>query len=381
MIDERLSHLIVDIYDAALEPERWPDVLGGVAGWVGGKTGAIYSNMPLQKQAVLHFVSGGMDPYWYRLYFERYVRLNPAAIGQMTAPVGQPCGTGDFMPYEEFVRSRFYKEWVEPQGLVDVVVATLDRRGSTLASAVVFRDVRHGRTDAKAIAHMRPLIPHLQRAITIGHLLGEARARADALAEACNGLATPVLLVAADGGTVYANRVASRMLDEGTVLRAEASGKLVAVGDAEANSTFRETLEACARGDITATAKGVALPLAGRDGSRHIVHILPLTSGKRLRVAAGLAATAAIFVQQADQSAPPPVVAISELYALTPAETRVLFTIVELGGVPETAAALGIADSTVRSHLQRVFAKTDCARQADLVKLVTRFASPLAGRQ
>jgi DNA-binding CsgD family transcriptional regulator len=52
--------------------------------------------------------------------------------------------------------------------------------------------------------------------------------------------------------------------------------------------------------------------------------------------------------------------------------------IVLIGGVPEAAEELGIAETTVKTHLHRVFAKTGTTRQADLVRLVAGFASPLA---
>jgi len=55
----------------------------------------------------------------------------------------------------------------------------------------------------------------------------------------------------------------------------------------------------------------------------------------------------------------------------------VLLAIVDVGGVPESAVALGIAESTVKTHLGRLFVKTRARRQADLVKIVTGFASPL----
>jgi DNA-binding CsgD family transcriptional regulator len=66
-------------------------------------------------------------------------------------------------------------------------------------------------------------------------------------------------------------------------------------------------------------------------------------------------------------------------FDLTPAELRVLLAIVGVGGVPETAVALGVAESTVKTHLQRVFSKTGTGRQADLVKLAAGFSNPLAG--
>ena len=68
---------------------------------------------------------------------------------------------------------------------------------------------------------------------------------------------------------------------------------------------------------------------------------------------------------------------IAKAYKLTPTELRVLLAIVEVGGGPEVAEALGIADGTVKSHLSRLFEKTGARRQADLVKLVAGFSTPL----
>jgi DNA-binding CsgD family transcriptional regulator len=52
--------------------------------------------------------------------------------------------------------------------------------------------------------------------------------------------------------------------------------------------------------------------------------------------------------------------------------------IVQIGGVPEIAPVLDIAEATAKTHLQRVFEKTGAKRQADLVKLVAGYMSPLA---
>jgi len=41
------------------------------------------------------------------------------------------------------------------------------------------------------------------------------------------------------------------------------------------------------------------------------------------------------------------------------------------------AAALGVADTTVRTHVSRLFEKTGASRQADLVKLVAEYSAPL----
>ena len=89
------------------------------------------------------------------------------------------------------------------------------------------------------------------------------------------------------------------------------------------------------------------------------------------------AAAAAVFVHKAALDTPSPQEVIGKLYKLTPTELRVLLAIVEVGGVPEVVEELGIAESTVRTHLHRLFAKTGAKRQADLVKLVAGYTNPL----
>ncbi len=54
-----------------------------------------------------------------------------------------------------------------------------------------------------------------------------------------------------------------------------------------------------------------------------------------------------------------------------------LFAIVEIGGVHESAEALGISEATARTHLRHLFEKTGTSRQAELIKLVAKYANPL----
>ena len=63
--------------------------------------------------------------------------------------------------------------------------------------------------------------------------------------------------------------------------------------------------------------------------------------------------------------------------SLTPAELRVFLSIVEIGGVPDVARSMGIAESTIKTHLARIFVKTGTKRQADLVRLMAAFTPPI----
>jgi DNA-binding CsgD family transcriptional regulator len=86
-----------------------------------------------------------------------------------------------------------------------------------------------------------------------------------------------------------------------------------------------------------------------------------------------------VFVQKAALDLPSPPEAIAKEFRLTPAELRVLFAIVEVGGVADVAAVLGISEGTVKTHLHRLFEKTGTSRQAELVKLVAGYSNALLG--
>ena len=104
-----------------------------------------------------------------------------------------------------------------------------------------------------------------------------------------------------------------------------------------------------------------------------------MTSGARRRAGGTYTAVAALFVRRASLVAPSAFEVIGKTFKLTPTELRVLLAIVEVGGVPEVAVALGIAVTTVKTHLGRLFEKTGMTRQADLVKLVAGYTTPLTG--
>ena len=139
-----------------------------------------------------------------------------------------------------------------------------------------------------------------------------------------------------------------------------------------------DVILAAGSGDAAVGIKGIAVPLQTSEGERYVAHVLPLTSGARRRAGTSYAAVAALFVHKAALDKPSPPEAIAKTFQLTPSELRVLLGIVEVGGAPEVAEALGIAETTVKSHLKHLYEKTGAGRQADLVKLVAGFVNPLA---
>jgi DNA-binding CsgD family transcriptional regulator len=371
----RLSVLIGEIYDAAIDPSQWVGVLGQTAEFVGGVSATLFSKDASRKNGQIHYDDGRIDPHYVRLYFEKYVKLDPATTGHYFAEVGEPMATADLIPYDEFTQSRFYREWARPQKLVDFISAVLDKSVTSIALFGVFRHERDGVVDDETRRRMRLIVPHIRRAVLIGRLIDLQTAQAAAFADTFDGLGAGMMLVDKGGRIVHANTAAHRLLAAGDVLTAS-DGRLV-VNDDETGRNLREIFSNADTGDAAIGVKGISVPLLARDGTDYVAHVLPLTSGARRGVGSGYAAAAALFIRKAELDIASPPELIAKHYRLTPTELRVLLAIVEVGGVPEVAEALGVADTTVKTHLGRLYEKTGAGRQADLVKLVAGFSNPL----
>jgi DNA-binding CsgD family transcriptional regulator len=368
----QLSDLIGVIYDAAIDPSRWEDAIVRTAQFVGGAAGGLFC----KDVGVQHATMPHRFGYDVPLRVELFRQIYSSAEGHFLGDLEQPVATTDLMPFAELAQSELYRQWAQPQGFVDFLSAVVDR--TTVSSAIfgIFRHERNGIVDDHARRQMRLIAPHIRRAVLIGRMFEFKAAEVATFVDTFDGLGAGMYLVDAGGRLIHANAAGNALLDAGDIL-SSAGGRLV-TRDAQVDRALRDVFAAAGQGDAALGIKGIAVPLFGRNGERYVAHALPLTSGARRRAGVVYTATVALFVRKAGLAVASAPEAIGSAFKLTPTELRVLLAIVEVGGIPEVAEAFGVADTTVRTHVSRLFEKTGAARQADLVKLVASYATPLA---
>jgi len=371
-----LTNLIGNIYDAVLDPGLWTGVLAGIADFVDGQAGGLLSKDSVSKCGNAHY-HVGIDPHYMRLYADTYWKFDP--MGTLPfCDVGQIASISDLVPYDEFRAGRFYDEWVRPQGWSDAANAVLEKSATSCAYLSIIRSEGRGLVDDEMRRRLALVVPHVRRAVLIGKVIDLKQVQAATFADVLDGISAGMFLVDTNARIVHANVAGHAILGAGDFLRA-VSGRLVAT-DARADQALREAFADAEGGDCALGVKGIVVPLSAADGQPYTAHVLPLTSGERRETGRACTAVAALFVRKAALDTPSPPEVIAKSYQLTPTELRVLLGVVEVGGIPEVAEALGVAESTVKTHVGRLFEKTGTARQADLVKLVAGFSSPLVVR-
>jgi DNA-binding CsgD family transcriptional regulator len=365
----KLPDLVEAIYDAGLDPSLWNNVVTGIRDFVGGQACGLFSKDSISKFGVTHYYCGA-DPHYIRLYSETHSKFDPLTV---LPPHGQIVSIPDLVNFDEYRRGRFYQEWMRPQGCSDAANVVLENSN---ASCPVMMTVLSGRRMVDPVMKHRLslVVPHASRALLINRAMTSQLTLATALAEVLDNLACGIFLLDGFCRVVHANSAGHALLAADDLVRSVA-GQLV-TSSAEANQTLREAFATRNESALLAK-KRHAFSLLSPSGERYVAHILPLSSVLRGGSERVIDAVGALLLRKVSPGGQSYGELIARTFDLTPAELRVFLSIVEVGGVPETAVALGIAETTAKTHLHRVFAKTGVSRQADLVKLAAGFSNPL----
>ncbi len=357
-----LSAVIGDIYDAAIDPKLWNPALASICAYVGGSSAVLlWHDSALERSEALHLYN--VDPHYLQLYFEKYLPLNPMFPAATFVDEGAVVADEDIMPRAELNKTRFYKEWIKPQGTLGALSVNLEK-GRVRTSMINVRMTVPLKDEMRR--RLGLLVPHLQRAVTIGRLFEQSRTTGQALTETLDHVEAAVILVDARAEIVFANDLALKMLDEGSLVKT-ARNVLRAV-DPAANRTLENVIRSAEKGDASVGARGMGIPLTRKSREPWFAHVLPLRSGRRARAAN--AAVAAIFIRRTSPNALSPLEGLAKLYKLSAGEVRAFDALLKASGVKAIAESLGLSQATVKTHLHNLFLKTGTKRQSDLVKLV-----------
>jgi DNA-binding CsgD family transcriptional regulator len=374
MLTDRLSAsaLIGSIYDAALDPALWPDVLPRVTRFIGGPSAGLWSEDSSAAKRVAVYRACGFEAEYVDAYVTRYGHFDPSTSAFVLAKIGEPFARSQVEPDDAFFQTRFFREWQRPQGLMDCTYVVLYRRG--LQTTLFAVSQRKGDRDAGRRVHgrMRLIVPHLRRAVLIGRTMDIENCIAASIENAFDRLSTAMFLVDAAGRFVHASAGGRDLLSSGDVLTVTRDRLFAA--DSAGDKALQEALAAANSGDLAVGVQGISLLLMARGGEEYVARVLPLAarSGHRL----GQSASVALFVRKADLPSPSQPALIARRYRLTPMELRVLLAVASTGGgVANIAEVLGVSSETIKTHLSHIYGKTGVNRQVNLVKLVLRFSA------
>lgn len=354
------------IYDAALTANAWQPMLESIVDLMDGNHAMLFARDPAREDATVA-KSAGMD----ESTFARF--LSPEAAGWIepsvrAVPPGAVVIQSRLVSNRDFERSDFYNDFVRPAGGFHGM-AFGHEMPTLSAFFVVCRRRQAGDFEAKDAAVLQTLSPHLAMALQVRQRLGGADLAAAGAFAAIDHLGAAFMIVDAQATVVFANEAAMRFFRNGRGLHLDGDG--LCSTDTTASRKLRRLIAGCASaGAFNGGAAGIVeLPYRERRALR--IAVTPFRP-ERIGLDTGWCAKplALLVVTDPAQERDACKAQLRRRFGLTPAEADVAMEIARGDGRKAAAARLGVAVSTARMHLTRVFEKTGVRRQAELVRVV-----------
>lgn len=371
-MDSELEILqIIDlIYSAAGDPDAWTIVLQRLTLALGGNACTLHHQDARSQESsfstLWNLSQGDVVPYTeYYGAINPLITTRPHVIRAGTVPTSQM-----LCPDEIYTRCEYFHDFLRSLDILHCVAPILrsDSQGANFTALTIFRPVGGEQFGEAERKFLLPLVPHLQRAFQLHSRIQGLERKGNAASEALDHLQQAVVLLNAKGEVLLVNKAATALFASEKSLKLAPNGLRATVPseDRELNRLIQEAI-ATGNGKGVDSGGGIAI---SRDMFRNPLHVLvaPLRT-KTIYLGKELPA-AAIFISNPDREPISDSTMLMQLFGLTRAEARLAQVLASGQSLQKAAERLGIAQSTVRSQLKSIFAKTNTNRQSQLVRLL-----------
>lgn len=372
-----ILRLVDRIYSATIDQTLWPEFLQDFADSVRGTRTAIFVHDTRSNDGNLVWTAR-VDPAYIKLYNEYYHEKNLWVIRSApTLKPGKVVNSPEMCPESDVLRSEYFADFLQPQDIFHNFGGTIIQENSTSAIITVMRQNGVEPFGQDEINLLASLMPHLQRAFSIQHVLRATRQEFRASTEIFDCLDFGIVIVDRQRRPVYANRLAERLLKHGdglTVSGGELKAATLRESDALrqliASAVSAATCRSLNAGDVMVVMRpSLGIPMA--------IQVCPIRWGVEL---CGMASAKALILIRNSETHPSlSDILLRKLYGLTSSEARLAIMISSGTTVQEAARILSISMNTARTHLKRIFSKTGTSRQAELVRVLASPAFHISG--
>jgi DNA-binding CsgD family transcriptional regulator len=354
---EEYSRIVTSIHAAAITPEHWIEAMTVIRQALNStSSGLLIADGTSRTIKCASLPSDAMQAY-----SDYYRNVDYVLDAVEHGPVGLVRGGEALIALN--ARSEFNADWMLPHNMDDGLFVRLTEGEFPTCFLVAAPHRSEEFATPDRVKLVNALIPHLQQALRTQNCIAELVLEAGDVAEAVDGMRHAVVVVGPGARIVHLNSAAERMLagHNGPTVR---DGSLC-VAPASVDIELKRSVGA-ALGLMSAKAKVGNSFLSQRlsGGRPYVVHVTPFTARDY-----GPPRALVVVVDPNDDSGPSADL-LRKLFGLTIAEADVARLVAGGHGLKPIADKLALSMATVKTHLQRVFAKTDTHRQAELVRLL-----------
>jgi len=282
----------------------------------------------------------------------------------------------DLMSLQQLRESGYYRQFLEPAGILYIIGADVREPGGMEARLRVSRGPEEKPFGAADKQLLQALLSHLARALEISARLARSESERAVYAGAVDQLAVGTIILDGNAQVLNTNRVAAQLLALADGMRV--NGQELRFADAQIGRQLQQVvakvLQAHLRGSpAVVEALRVRRP-SGKGDFGLVIRPVPRSSWSEGQSSP----TVAVFVSAPEVQSHTSEQVIKQLFDFTPAESRLALRLADGLSLTEACEDMCISPHTARAQLKTIFAKSGVTRQAELVRLILRSVATLA---
>lgn len=378
----RLSNLVDLIYQAALNPYQWKNTLLAMGEWLNAPMALLFTPRVLPKDGGFYFTLG-ISETTMELWRTRY---QPMDIWITTSIQMDLCREGiiftgdEIVPTKELEKTVWYQEFLSKIGIGQVLANTIYGLESQIHHTTFlsfFRDINADVFTAQDRWKSSLLLPHLSRAMGMAARLRNADYQVATSLIALNSLPHGILLIGENEEVIFSNEAALRILNvkDGLSLqiRNNQNGQADLIAQqSEVQENLEQAIREAIKPNLLSTphfSKTLSIP---RPSGRQVLSLSfsSLPSQNDFMVSPSIVPRAVIFISDNEAMIEINREILKNTYRLTKAEIRTAEWIVEGKSLEEASSESGLSINTLKTHLHRIYDKTNTPNRAMLVKLL-----------
>jgi len=364
--------LIRLIYDAALNPERWPlfiERLGSLAPdlkvslSIGDE-----KRVPVGPPVLVNW-----EKSWAKSYTDHYANTNVWAKTMMSMNIGDLMDYEEALKIDDLIKTPFYNEWLRPQNIIGGITIYMHEMHSYRANVTILCAPSSIDQLRLRIPILRDISQHLVRAANISEKILAVNGTLQSMERTFSFIDRGVVLLQSDGRPSYWNECAARYLDLRDGLLFRRDGR-IGCDDKETEDRLSRLVAAAGQtvqgtGTVPSADGVIAIPRQNASLPWRVT-VFPIPAGSM--ALGGSQASVGLFIYDPNRRPVISVASLRTVLGFTTAEARTCIALAEGKSPDEIAAYHGNTVMTVRTHLRNAMSKVGVNRLAELVALVTR---------
>ena len=372
--DQGVFDLIGQIYCSGSEASGggWLDVYERISRMLSSGSGSLH--IVHKQDGLFESIADINEPGFFDDFNSYYFPILPFRDDLLRLKGGDVFLRRRDCPDADFVPTDLYQDHFKRLGIYHVIHGCLFDDDTMTGGITFTRNEGQPDFDRSDLDILEALAPHLERGLKLHQKVRTANGRNRVVMDAWDHVSQAVVVISNAGKVVFSNKAFECFLSKGSGIEIDRYGRLVC--DSSRDTTAMWDLI----NGAFAPKRGKAASFGGAMRVNRVSGKLPLSVliapfAETVNCGLDPESLALLLISDPEEISGTLERDLRQMYGFTQAEARFAALLAEGFSLIEAGEELRVTQNTVRTHLKRLFWKTDTNRQGSLIKLILSLPS------